>query len=375
MRTPGIKLHKLALFGWAVVITAVLLLLSLPVLAGGITMVLTDRNFNTSFFEVAGGGDPILFQHLFLNNILINYLILAIIPIRAIVNKYSINILESKLNYSTSVNNFNFVPFNSKFVEHLPHVALPSEKFLTWFIGFTEGEGSFIVNNRGDLCFVITQSTIDIYILEYIKETLGFGKVISQSKITSRYVTQNKKEIELIIHLFNGNLILPRRKEKFEEFVKGFNTWVSKGRILLNPVERKYTSILPSLDNYWLSGFTDGEGSFTCSINKDKGFSFNFNISQKWEQNIIILEHFCILFNGGIVTKHTMDNVNEYRIGGLQNSQNVFLYFDHYPLMTKKYVSYAAWKEIHKDLLNKHHLDPIKRIEMREKARLINKFN
>ena len=65
MRTPGIKLHKLALFGWAVVITAVLLLFSLPVLAGGITMVLTDRNFNTSFFEVAGGGDPILFQHLF----------------------------------------------------------------------------------------------------------------------------------------------------------------------------------------------------------------------------------------------------------------------------------------------------------------------
>lgn len=65
MRSPGIRLHKLALFGWAVVITAVLLLLSLPVLAGGITMVLTDRNFNTSFFEVAGGGDPILFQHLF----------------------------------------------------------------------------------------------------------------------------------------------------------------------------------------------------------------------------------------------------------------------------------------------------------------------
>ena len=65
MRSPGIRLHKLALFGWAVVVTAVLLLLSLPVLAGGITMILTDRNFNTSFFEVAGGGDPILYQHLF----------------------------------------------------------------------------------------------------------------------------------------------------------------------------------------------------------------------------------------------------------------------------------------------------------------------
>ncbi len=65
MRAPGMTLMKMPLFVWTWLITAYLLIAVMPVLAGSVTMLLTDKFFGTSFFNAAGGGDPVMFQHIF----------------------------------------------------------------------------------------------------------------------------------------------------------------------------------------------------------------------------------------------------------------------------------------------------------------------
>src|SRR6187431_2910363 len=65
MRAPGMSLLKMPMFVWSWLITAYLLIAVMPVLAGAVTMLLTDHYFGTTFFEAAGGGDPVMFQHIF----------------------------------------------------------------------------------------------------------------------------------------------------------------------------------------------------------------------------------------------------------------------------------------------------------------------
>ena len=94
MRNIGLSIFRMPLFVWAIFITAFLLLLAIPVLGSAITMVLTDRNFNTSFFDAAGGGDPVLFQHLFWLCALEK--VWKIIKLNCIKNTYIVNWLTER---------------------------------------------------------------------------------------------------------------------------------------------------------------------------------------------------------------------------------------------------------------------------------------
>src|SRR2546427_749429 len=116
-------------------------------------------------------------------------------------------------------------------------------------IGFAEGEGSFTIAKRGDLSFVITQSTFDVNILNLIKSKLGFGSVIVQSakNKTHRYVVQDIKGLALISLIFNGNMVFPTRTARFHTFLSALNEkLLAKNLSIIYPI---YKTVLPTLND------------------------------------------------------------------------------------------------------------------------------
>lgn len=343
-----------------------------------LTMLLTDRQLNTSFFDPAGGGDVILWQHLFLNNPY-NYLINNIILYNIYIILLEYVIYLRILRIVGVKGKREYKEFYNKYGEIYPNQKLPSKEFLDWLIGFTEGDGSFILAKRGDLSFVITQSTKDIKILKYIKENLGFGQIIVQSKIqkTHRFIVQDINNLYLITLLFNGNLVFITKKARFDRFLVAINEKIiKKGDYnkfkFITPIQQ---TVKPSLKDYWLTGFIDAEGCFSCSIlNNSSAFRFRFILSQKWDINKGVLEDINKEFgNIGSIVPHSEELNWELRINGLKNCKCIFNYLEDFPLKTIKRESFKKWFSIWIRLVNKEHLDDLKRLEIKDLAKKINK--
>jgi len=104
-----------------------------------------------------------------------------------------------------------------------PNKPLTSD--LDWVIGFSEGDGSFIVDKSGYVSFQITQSVRDVQVLFRVRQILGFGSVSQQDgqNGTWRFRVRDRAKLRKIILLFNGNLVLEKNYRRFFSFVSAYN--------------------------------------------------------------------------------------------------------------------------------------------------------
>jgi hypothetical protein len=247
---------------------------------------------------------------------------------------------------------------------------LISNEWLTWFIGFAEGDGA-ILTTKGQARFVLTQK--EGTILHHVQEVLGFGTV-RQFDGYYRFIVKDSQSILLLVYIFNGNLVLPHRQKQLGEWINVLNNNLNLD-LDLNP-----TLMKPSLSDAWLSGFTDAEGCFNVAIQlRDKtvtGYrvSLRFLLDQKNAESILLDVRDQFKFGQVSIRKGT-NGVYRYHNNTFKGLTPVRDYFLAFSLKTKKAESFKLWLDVFTMILNKEHLDPEGLVKIRAIAKKINLKN
>jgi len=257
--------------------------------------------------------------------------------------------------------NFNLKHFYTLLPEHKNEKSI-SPEFLSWFIGFVEGDGSF--QKSGYL--KITQSSRDVQVLYKIKTTMGFGtvRINDRRNKTHCWITNmDQRCAARLTLLFNGNLITNQKLESFKIWV---NYWKNKTN------NEEYMSLITSdfilqdkpnlellsLDNSWLSGFIDANGCWNISISKTKSktnpvASVRLFVAcqndPEWVINIITV------LNLGRKKNHKT-NINQCWVVEKKDDIDIMLsYIERFPHKTKKSMSFKKFCKVRRCILKKEH--------------------
>ena len=237
------------------------------------------------------------------------------------------------------------------------------DKWLSWFVGFSEGDGA-ILSYNGRPLFVLTQKEESV--LQHILSVLGFGtvrKIDNNGTIVYRYIVEDFTGILLLATIFNGNLVIPHRQKQLGKWLFDIN------RKLVTPGSRIYglcsTIVIstclfkPSLKDAWLSGFTDAEGTFNVNITKRANTVTGYRVQLRYlldqKYAIDLLTHISTLFGHGKVIVRSTD-MYRYYCDSFIGLGKVCNYFESFPLKTKKSNSFYNWLKVFKMVLNKEHL-------------------
>lgn len=153
-------------------------------------------------------------------------------------------------------------------------VTQQKQSFLEWFVGFSEGDGSFISTTNGRIMFVINQK--ENFILQKIQQELSFG-TLSCHGTYSRYTVADKVSLLKLISIFNGNLCLKKTNLRFSHWLDYYNKQNKHHMIIPHKGALSLTMSLLE-ESAWLAGFIDAEGCFNVQKIVDNRYSLGYRV-------------------------------------------------------------------------------------------------